>query len=198
VKYTDPDGEILMRFTSYHKMNVGVWEGKPVGYSSNKEENYMMKIGCAVTGIANAINTIINTHYTPGEINDLKYFTNSGTDDDKSNIDFSKVASDNNLKHTRYLNDFKNTIQKIKENSENTVILAQVFYLTGNNTAKHYVGVNDLVTIDNNDYIEISPTSKWDSVSTSRRKTWLFQDGKVYVPLTEIQRIEVFTKKQEQ
>jgi RHS repeat-associated protein len=193
----DSDGRILKRFTSTYHMGDSRWGDTPVGYSSNISANYMRNIGCAVTGLANGINTLNGTNYLPAEINDKKYFSDSGTDDNKSDINFSKVASNNNLKHTLYFNGFKDKIQEIKNNTENTVVLALVLYSKDSDTAKHYVGVNDLVTIEKNDYIEISPTSSRDLESSSRRNTWLYQDGKVYVPVSEIKRLDVLAQKQE-
>jgi len=120
----------------------------------------------------------------------------SGNDDNKSNIYFDRVASDNKLKHTPYLSDFKNRIKEIKDNSENTVALALVYY-KDNSNATHYVGVNDLHTFEGTDYIEISPTSGNDSNSSARKKSWLYKDNKIYVPVSEIKRIDVLIQKQE-
>jgi RHS repeat-associated protein len=193
VKYVDPDGKIIKAFTSSYKQNEGDWKNNPVGNSSDIEKNYMRKIGCAVTGLANAINTLLGVDKKPSDINKSQYFPTTGNDNNKSDIYFDQVASDNNLSHSIVWGNFSSELDELKQSSKDYVVLAFVKYANDSN-AGHYVGVNDTKKINGIDYIEISPTSTNDSNSSARRDSWVFSDNKVYVPLSDIKRLDVLSE----
>jgi hypothetical protein len=193
LKYTDPDGNEIKAFTSFHKMNTGDWKDEPVGNSSNVEANFMRKIGCAVTGLANAINTLLGTNMNPSDINKAQYFPETGSDSVRSDIYFDQVSSDNGLSHTVVNNNFKERLADLKGDSKINAILAFVKY-SNSSGAGHYVGVNETVNINGVDYIEISPTSSNDTNANARKSSWLFSGNKTYVPLSDIKRLDVLTK----
>jgi hypothetical protein len=151
-------GRKIKAFTSSYKMNEDDWKNNPVGNSSDSENNYMRKIGCAVTGLANAVNTLLGIDKKPSDINKSQYFPATGDDDNKSNIYFDQVASDNNLLHSIVWDDFKTKLNEVGHDLKDYVVLANAKY-AGNSNVGHYVGVNGIKTIEGVDYIEISPTS---------------------------------------
>ena len=63
----------------------------------------------------------------------------------------------------------------------------------------HFVGIGtEITSIGGKNYVSITATSlndKSTSLGTNRTNTgWLVQDGKVYVPLSCIQRIDTISK----
>ncbi|MBQ4379334.1 MAG: RHS repeat-associated core domain-containing protein [Treponema sp.] len=92
----------------------------------------------------------------------------------------------------------------IANSSTPTVVIAQVCYDSDKNSSNknaglHFVGISTTVTTINGvKAVEITPTSKYDTALTlgnNRSKAgWIIYEGKVYVPLSRINRIDTITK----
>ena len=74
-------------------MGSDPWGTDTVGNSLSIDANQMSMIGCAVTGTANAVNTLNGSNITPKQINDNKNLFPNTTDDDKnSDVDMGGFA----------------------------------------------------------------------------------------------------------
>ena len=108
-----------------------------------------------------------------------------------------KVGQNYGLKMEKFLAgevDIGEKLGELISSGKEYYIAAQVEY---NETGcKHWVGVNDYLSFNGEDCIEISPTSVNDTVKANRRRdSWqLGEDGKMYVEVSDITKIYVFEK----
>jgi RHS repeat-associated protein len=201
IRYVDPDGRDIVPFTSHYRMGSAPWGTTGTGNANPAEEDFhMIKVGCYVTSGANAINTLLGTNMTPGSINDDKsLFPTIGTDDDKSNVDMSALATKNGLRLDRVKSGFLSDLQARSSSSltggKDYAVIAQVKY-KNNSEQTHYVGVNSLAQIGNQWYIEIEPSSGMDTTMSARKDDWLKVEstGKVYVPVADIVGLSVLSQ----
>ena len=97
-----------------------------------------------------------------------------------------------------------NTLTNIKNSTDSVAVIARVCYDINEYNQKpesglHFVGIGtEITSIGGKNYVSITATSlndKSTSLGTNRTNTgWLVQDGKVYVPLSCIQRIDTISK----
>lgn len=157
--------------------------------------NHLYNILCAniYERISNTLKN--NNNVTPDNINSTKsFFPTIGGDNEQTKVDFNKVAQSYNVTYSpRVFSGFKDKLNELKEDTKTYAVLAFVKYWPDSN-AGHYVGVNDLKNINGTDYLEIAPTSTNDTNQESRRSTWVFQDGKIYVPYSDIKNIDILTQ----
>ena len=187
MKYIDPDGNEILRYSDAYTMQDSRWGKDSVGNGSKP----MSAIGCAVTLVAKALTRLLNPGdftVSPKNINSNKgNFTGS-------NIDMSKAAGDYGVSYDYWTTktDLKAKLNELKQSDQSYAVGAQVKYNADGDT--HFVGVNDIATFDGKDYIEVSPTSGGDSSKPSRpRDSWMERDGKMYVELKDVVGIRQFS-----
>ena len=104
-----------------------------------------------------------------------------------------------------HVEDVKNTLSEIASVSAGYVVLAQVGYgASPSGTAYlHFVTVDtEIKTVNGQEAVEIRATSKYDkaeNIPGSKYRDpigWLVENGKTYVPLTLVNRIDVLSKNQ--
>ncbi|MCL2480118.1 MAG: hypothetical protein FWF38_00245 [Spirochaetaceae bacterium] len=183
MRYVDPDGMRIMDYDDNYLMQDASWSSNEIG----KGKDLMENAGCAVVMLAKAFNTLYR-NFNPDSINKTKdYFSGS-------NIDMSKPASEWSLDYKVFAKDIKEKLEQLKASETEYAIGAQVKYNANGNL--HFVNVEDIVTLNGESYIQISPTSKWDKEKTIRpRETWEMRDGKMYVNLKDVENIRVFSYK---
>ncbi len=152
--------------------------------------------GCAVAGVAAAVNALTGSELTPQDINNEKSNFASGTD----NINWDAVAQNNCLEHSSYNaskgDNIGSVINALDEGKSQNAVLAQVTYDAEGHT--HWVGVNSgVITIDGKDYVNISTTSvndlPRDDGFQRTEAGWLVQGYAVYVPLDNVARLETYS-----
>jgi hypothetical protein len=180
---------------------TNTWADTSVGNSSDIDSNHMRYIGCAVTALTNAANTLNGTNFTPGDTNSSsELFPDSSSDDKKSDIDFSGFAKSQGLTLNTISpggrSGLKDKLDNLSKSGTSYAVIAQVKYKNGSDNG-HFVGVNGVAKLsDGKDYLEISPTSGNDYSSSERRSDWKHENGKIYVPLSDVLRLNVLSKEE--
>jgi hypothetical protein len=188
LKYTDPDGNEILRYSDTYLMQDSDWADDKVG---NGEEE-MSAVGCAVVLAAKALTRLINPlnfTITPKDINNNKKNFNGSNINWETAVEGWGVIYDYwTAKHTN----LKEKLNELKQDGQPYAIGAEVKFDRDGNT--HFVGVNDILNIDKKDYIEISPTSASDSSETIRtRSTWQKRNERMYVELEDVVSIKQFS-----
>ena len=194
VRYVDPDGSIIMIVPSLYKMNKGVWRDDWTG--NGVEDKRLRETGCAITVMSNIVSTATRNGTTPCTINAQKDNFSFNTDD----LSMQKVGENSNLKFDYWTKEHTDLSRKLKEldsSSGQFYIAAQVKYNAAGDS--HWVGVNDVIEFDGKAYIEVSASSTFDRDKDNRpRSTWsLRRNGKMYIEVSDINKIYTFKKEQE-
>ena len=146
--------------------------------------------GCAIMGVADVFNE------SPNDVNN-NYVTNGF-------IDWSEAAKNHNQTAERKYTSFTKDIflSQVDDSEKTFQTLVNVNYDEGNHD--HWVGVKDVITVSNKDYVVINPTSVNDKMTSydvwnyydekigktyysdaRLNKGWIVVKGDVLVPVTE-------------
>jgi RHS repeat-associated protein len=189
LKYIDPSGAVILGFDINYLMQGSAWEGDKLGNSVNGEK--IRTSGCAVTSMASTISTLNHAvgneeRVTPKMLNENK------ENFDGSGIKWDKVAIDYGLKREAVYKNLLDKIVSLMDSKEKYVVIAQVKYNADGNT--HFLGVNGIKVIDRKIYLSIAPSSESDLIKSNRpRDTWKEIDGNMYVDISDVLYLEVYS-----
>jgi len=185
VYYTDPDGKIQYPIMSLHKM-------QDLGNETtlNGSSELMKDAGCAVAAVSNMLNASmdhINERYV-----------------DNGNLNWQKVADDYgwNLERTDNQQFSKDVFDKQSKNKEGDFYtILNVNYTPEGKKGDHWVGLQNIVSIDGKDYAVIGASSKNDSsISTGKYadrkgRGWKMDEhGNIMVPLDQTKGYRTYWK----
>ncbi len=203
----DPDGRIVVDITWQFNMQGNATHGSTEGLWGNAQITRTTQLlsqgGCAITLIANIVATNTgNTNVTPGTINGeptnflaaglywQEALDNSGVTITAGNTISEQLSADR--------------FNELQESPTSYFIGLKVRY-DQSGQGEHWVGANDIVTRNGQQFFSITPTSANDSIlGTSELnnrggrgwQTDVNAQGEVtaiYVPLDQVQAYKVFT-----
>ncbi len=141
------------------------------------------KAGCAVMIIADMLNI------SPEAVN--KRYVKDGA------LYWSKVAEDINMNVDRQRIPFtmENFLSQVDDSNNIYQTIIEVNWTTDKNKSKHFVGLRDMKVINGKEYAVITPTSYYDTLTSSGKfkyseeriaQGWMVYEGQVLVPVSQI------------
>ena len=156
MKYVDPDGRIQIPVVGNYLMQDMNWRKTII----NGDIYTMGSAGCAIMVTADFLGIsplIVNTKYV-----------------DNGDVNWNKVASDNGYETTGRVNSSFTKDLYEKQNNDTTKEYSTFINVNfDDSNHDHYVGVQGVITLDDKDYMIITPTSINDRLITYDAATYL-------------------------
>jgi len=168
------------------------WAENEIGYSKKK----IKEIGCYLAGFSEVVTALTDEEKNPDDINGK----NSSFVEGSGSMNPEQAASNYGLEYdywTRRVQvDLGIKLDALNAEETKYGVLAQIPYNAAGDT--HWVGVSGGTTTFIEEgaqtYVKVTGTSQNDYNEFSRPENWIYDNGDVYIPTSEILQIHTFKK----